>query len=114
MNTYRILRDTGKGDEVHAEGCRDIARTAARYGETGWTFTAEPGADLAYEAARDTYEDHISDYGYEYDSPEAVHYWRECAHGFKVHNCAHKLNTVPEMPDFSDDDEVDFTREVVR
>lgn len=83
---------------VHDPECRDRhqygfgkAKGGDSFGEQ-WTIDlvldeVEGQQDLAFYAARAVYEDHISDYGYEYDSPEAVEYWQGNASDFKVFPC---------------------------
>ncbi len=90
--TYRLLNHSGLGPQVHADGCRDIARQArSDWGDTGWTFTAPQGADLAFTAAQDMYADHACEQDpAEYPTPES--YWESCKGEFKVHGCAAKLN----------------------
>lgn len=75
-------------NHVHAAGCRDIAR----YGPFADPFTIDLdlGDDAAYAVARFIYEDHVGDHGYEYDSPEAVEYWKDVALGIKVFPCVRK------------------------
>lgn len=78
---------------VHAPGCGDLkhyGRGGRRGGEDkGWEVEIE-SADIAFGASRAVYEDHISDYGYEYDSPDAIKYWHECANDFKIFPCVRK------------------------
>lgn len=82
---------------VHAPGCADLRNygpgTKIGGDDKGWEVEVD-STDFAYEAARDVYECHISDYGYEYDSPEAVNYWRECANDFKIFPCTRKETTT--------------------
>lgn len=78
---------------VHAPGCKDLRNygPGRKMGgdDGGWEIEVESD-DFAYEASRAVYEDHISDYGYEYDSPEAVEYWRNASSEFKVFPCVRK------------------------
>lgn len=87
------LRGATETFHVHAEGCRDIARYGpytTRGGELPPMTINLEGDDVAYEASRFVYADHISDYGYEYDSPEAVTYWNDVAHDFRIFPCVGK------------------------
>jgi hypothetical protein len=82
---------------VHAPGCADL-RHYGPYGrrggeDRGHEVEIEPEiADKgpAYAASRWVYECHISDYGYSYDSPEAVAYWEENEMDFRVFPCVRK------------------------
>lgn len=91
------LRTRDATMHVHSPGCADL-RNYGRFGrlggdDEGWTVTLDdfdPKRGVAYAAARCVYEDHISDYGYEYDSPEAIQYWGGCSADIKVFPCVAK------------------------
>ena len=80
---------------VHAAGCGDLKhygrgrKYGGDYGDPWWVVLVElSDKGVAYDVARLEYEDHISDHGYEYDSPDAVRYWQGCAQDIRVFPCA--------------------------
>jgi hypothetical protein len=74
--------------DIHAEGCADLRRY---HPNQLWTVEVD-GPELAYQAARLTYSDHVSDYGWtEEDNPaECQQYWRDAVPDFHVKPCALK------------------------